>query len=57
MVGQTLQDGRYKVLRHLGSGRMGELYAVWDNVRGGELALKSLARTSESKLSIIQREF
>lgn len=57
MVGQTLQDGRFKVLRHLGSGRMGELYAVWDNVRGGELALKSLARTSGSKLSIIQREF
>ena len=57
MVGQTLQDGRYKVLRHLGSGRMGDLFAVWDKVRGGELALKSLAGTSESKLTVILKEF
>lgn len=38
--GQSLSDGRYKVLSRLGEGSMGLVYRVWDNRLESEVVLK-----------------
>ncbi|HEX5657475.1 MAG TPA: serine/threonine-protein kinase, partial [Polyangiales bacterium] len=50
--------GRYRVLRPLGQGGMGAVYAVQDRVSGRELALKRLTHgASASTAALFEREY
>lgn len=48
---------RYRVLRRLGAGGMGVVYAVHDGVRDEAVALKTLLRTRPADVSRLKREF
>lgn len=48
----TVIDGRFRVLRRLGSGMSGEIVAAWDSQRGQEVAVKlQHPRSFESTMS------
>ncbi|HVS64324.1 MAG TPA: AAA family ATPase [Thermoanaerobaculia bacterium] len=48
---------RYRVVRRLGSGGMGEVYEVWDREWEASVALKRLTRTEPKQLARFKREF
>jgi serine/threonine protein kinase len=48
---------RFRVLRRLGTGGMGVVYEVEDNVRNEIVALKTLARSSAADVYRLKREF
>ena len=48
---------RFTVLRRLGAGGMGVVYAVHDGVRNEAIALKTLLRTRPADVSRLKREF
>ena len=48
---------RYRVLRTLGAGGMGVVYAVHDGVRDEAVALKTLLRARPADISRLKREF
>src|SRR6185503_7620197 len=48
---------RFRVLRRLGAGGMGGVYAVHDGVREEAVALKTLLRARPADVSRLKREF
>ena len=48
---------RFTVLRRLGAGGMGVVYAVHDGVRNEAVALKTLRRARPAEVSRLKREF
>ncbi len=50
-------DGRYQVLRRIGSGGMGVVYEAEDRERGQKVALKTITQLDVEKVYQLKREF
>src|ERR1017187_6156729 len=48
---------RFRVIRKLGSGGMGTVYEVFDNVLSSRVAAKTLRRATGTGITLFKREF
>jgi eukaryotic-like serine/threonine-protein kinase len=55
--GNTLFEGRLRVVQRIGEGGMGVVYEVHDVRRGGSVALKTLSRLDPSSVYRLKNEF
>lgn len=51
----TVVAGRYQIIRHLGAGGMGDVYAAHDTRVGGDCAIKVLKREFSSRRDLVGR--
>ncbi len=56
-AGTRLASGRFEVMRTLGHGGMGVVYAARDHLRGGEVALKTLQAATLDAFERLRGEF
>lgn len=54
---ESFLDGRFRLLRHLGRGAQGTVYAAYDSVRKTEVALKVLTGARPNVLYRFKKEF
>ena len=55
VAGNTLVDGRYRVLRRIGSGGMADVYCAQDNHLGRQVAIKVLHRRFAQDQEFVER--